>query len=87
MIRRTLVVFFVAIITLQLHCWSEMKTHFYIVNNFVTGFVCFSGNEILGHFYCSCLFCFSFLCCVCHSFNINVANDVLCSTYFFFLSL
>lgn len=33
------------------------------------------------------VFCFSFPCCVYHSFNINVANGVLCSTYFFFLVL
>jgi len=50
MVRRALVVLFVAIITVQLYCWFEMKTHFYIVNNFVVGFVCFSRNEIVGHF-------------------------------------
>jgi hypothetical protein len=50
MIRRALVVLFAAIITVQLYCWSEMKTLFYLVNNFEVGFVCFSGNEIVDHF-------------------------------------
>jgi len=46
MIRRALVV----LLSVQLYCCSEMKTHFYIVNNFVVGFVGPSGNEIVGHF-------------------------------------
>ena len=50
MIQRALVVLFVDVITVQLYCWSEMRTRFYIVNNFVVGFVCFSRNEMIGHF-------------------------------------
>jgi hypothetical protein len=50
MIQRALVFLFVAIITVQLYCWSEMRTSFYIVNNFVIGFVCFFRNEMVGHF-------------------------------------
>jgi hypothetical protein len=63
MIQRALVVFFVTIITVQLYCLSEMRTRFYIVNNFVVGFVCFSRNEMVGHFmlFFCVLFFFSLL--------------------------
>jgi hypothetical protein len=50
LIQRALVVLFVAIITVQLYCWSEMRTLFYIVNNFLVGFVCFSRNEMVCYF-------------------------------------
>jgi len=41
----------VFLLSVQLYCCSEMKTPFYIVNNFVVGFVGPSGNEIVGHFF------------------------------------